>query len=440
MTTSSRSGRTCAQDRHFVPLLCVLYLFLSTFSMPGQAESAAVGTAREAIGTLVIVRVDGIEERLRGEGALALFEGDVLRTDGQSSALIELNDGIQVGLDRNTSFKIISRWEKEQGSTRILRLKEGVIWVKISGGSKRFEVETPVAIAAVKGTEFIIETLKNGNSTLTVIEGLVEFGTAFGTCPIRTSTVSYAVPGRKCTKPAKVDVKPAVHWTAKLRGGAAAPPPPPPPAPAPPAETATALPVFWPPPEASTRQKIPRDLLAPRTAQGQTWGSVADRLEKALADNGYSSPGYYLVPQGFALISQLERINPDATPAPSEVRWKIKVDPVSIRPFNLEAYLKALLGEDAGLFRVIAFVFTPVPIVTKGKASMEAASGWVEEGASTLPQTLSQQAYGENMEATALIYEFEVPSRGKPARLNKPSGHNGQQHLKAARILQALGG
>lgn len=433
MTTSRGLGRARRKDRHFALLLCVLCLFLSPFSMPGQAESAAVGTAREAIGTLVVVRVDGIEERLRGAGALALFEGDVLRTDGQSSALIELNDGIQVGIDRNTSFKIISRWEKAQGITRILRLKEGVLWVKISGGSKRFEVETPVAIAAVKETEFIIETLKNGNSTLTVIEGLVEFGTAFGTCPIRTSTVSYAVPGRKCTKPAKVDVKPAAHWTAKLRGGEAT-------AAAPSKETATALPVFWPPPEASTRQKIPRDLLAPRTAQGQTWGSVADRLEKALADNGYSSPGYYLVPQGFALISQLERINPDATPAPSEVRWKIKVDPVSIKPFNLEAYLKALLGEDAGLFRVIAFVFTPVPIVTKGKASMEAASGWVEEGASTLPQTLSQQIYGENMEATALIYEFEVPSRGKPARLNKPSGHNGQQHLKAARILQALGG
>lgn len=433
MTTSRGLGRARGKDRHFAPLLCVLCLFLSPFSMPGQAESAAVGTAREAIGTLVIVRVDGIEERLRGEGALALFEGDELRTDGKSSALIELNDGIQVGLDGNTSFKIISRWEKEQGITPILRLKEGVLWVKISGGPKRFEVETPVAIAAVKETEFVIEVLKNGNSTLTVIEGLVEFGTAFGTCPIRTSTVSYAVPGRKCTKPAKADVKPAAHWTAKLRGREAT-------AAARPTETATALPVFWPPPEASTRQKIPRDLLAPRTAQGQTWGSVADRLEKALADNGYSSPGYYLVPQGFALISQLERINPDATPAPSEVRWKIKVDPVSIKPFNLEAYLKALLGEDAGLFRVIAFVFTPVPIVTKGKASMEAASGWVEEGASTLPQTLSQQAYGENMEATALIYEFEVPSRGKPARLNKPSGHNGQQHLKAARILQALGG
>jgi len=63
----------------------------------------------------------------------------------------------------------------------------------------------------------------------------------------------------------------------------------------------------------------------------------------------------------------------------------------------------------------------------------------VGQGGSKLPQVLSKQVYGEDMEATALIYEFGVPSRGKPARLNKPSEHNGQQHLKAAKILQALG-
>jgi hypothetical protein len=179
----------------------------------------------------------------------------------------------------------------------------------------------------------------------------------------------------------------------------------------------------------------------PNETQAHTWASIAARLEKALADNGYSSPGYYAVPEGFALISQLERINRDATPAPPNVRWKIKVDPASIKPFNLESYLKALLGKDEGLFRVIAFVFTPVSIITSGeKIDMEEAKLWVGKGGSKLPNVLSKQVYGEDMEATALIYEFEIPSRREPARLNKPSEHNGQQHLKAANILKALGG
>jgi len=464
--------RMDSQNRqYFVLLLWVLCVSMFTFFIPvtARAESTSVGIAKNAKGTLVVVRVDGVEERLRGKGALALFEGDVLRTDDKSGALIELSSGIQVGLNRDTSFKIVSRWEKEKGITRILRLKQGMLWVKTSGGLKKLEIETPVAIAVVKGTEFVIEALKDGNSVLTVIEGLVEFGTAFGTCPIRTATVSYAEQGKKCTKPVMADVRPAANWTAELRGTAAtaAAPPPvaaasPPTVAAPPepqpqvrkleakppvskngggGETVASLPIFWPPPDASTHQKIPRALLVPNNTQPQTWEGVAARLEKALADNGYSSPGYYAVPEGFALISQLERINRDATPSPPNVRWKIKVDPASIKPFNLEAYLKALLGKDAGLFRVIAFIFTPVPIITSGeKTDIEEAKLWVGKGGSKLPKILSKQVYGEDMEATALIYEFEIPGRGKPAKLNKPSERNGQQHLKAAKILQALGG
>ena len=156
-------------------LLWVLCVSVFTFFIPvtARAESAAVGIAKNARGTLAVVRVDGIEERLRGKGALALFEGDVLRTDDKSSALIELSNGIQVGLNRNTSFRIAFRWEKEKGLTRILRLKQGMLWVKTSGGPKQLEIETPVAIAVVKGTEFVIEALKDGSSVLTVIEGLV---------------------------------------------------------------------------------------------------------------------------------------------------------------------------------------------------------------------------------------------------------------------------
>lgn len=424
---------------HFVLPMGLLFVIACALLEAGAAHAeSAVGSAKNAQGTLLVQRVDGIEERLRGKGALALFEGDVLRTDNQSTALIELSSGIQAGLNRNTSFTIVSRWSKSSGLTRILRLKQGMLWVKTSGGEKQLEVETPVAIAIVKGTEFIIEARKEGNSVLTVIEGLVEFGTAFGTCPIRTSTVSYAEPGKKCTKPAMGDVSSAANWTAELRGTM---PEKPPVAKNGGGEKEAALPQFWPPPDASTHQKIPRELLAPKNTQAQTWERVADKLERALAQNGYSSPAYYAVPEGFALISQLERINPDATASAPNVRWKIKVDPASIKPFNLEAYLKALLGKDAGLFRVIAFVFTPVPIVTSGQASnIEEAKLWVGKGGSQLPQPLAKKIYGEDMVATALIYEFEIPGHGKPARLNKPSERNGQQHLRAAKILQALGG
>lgn len=195
----------------------VLVLAAALFSLyrvvPVFAQSALAGTAQNAIGALVVVRPDGIEDRLQGKGSLQLFEGDVLKTEAASQALIEFKEGVQVALNENTTLKLLSRWEKAKGITRIIRLKQGEIWVKTGEGPKALEVETPVATAAVRETEFNMKVQEDGQSTLTVINGVVEFGTAFGTCPIRTSTVSYGVRGKRCTKPAPTDVKPAISWT-----------------------------------------------------------------------------------------------------------------------------------------------------------------------------------------------------------------------------------
>ena len=408
-------------------LVSALALLLALVWLPPTALAAniVVGVAKNAVGTLLVTHVDGVEERLRGKGALVLYEGDVLSTGADSRALIELRDGTRLGLDYQTRALILSRWEKGKDDTRILRLEKGALWVKTSANSKPLEVETPVASAAPGEAEFVMETLDNGNSMLSVIEGVVPFGTAFGTCPIKPSTVSYAVQGKKCTKPEALDAKRAAAWTASLADST----------------TTAPLPSFWPPPDTSTHQVIPRELLVNGAAANPTLAKVTARMEKALSLTGYSSPGYYSVPGGFAMLTQLERINPDATPYPPDQRWKVKVDPARLTSFNLGAYLKALLGKDAGVFRVIAFVFTAEPIVSSNvKPVIDEAKFWVEQGGKALPGQYATQRYAADMVCTALIYEFEIPAHGEPGRQRKPSEHNGQQHLRAARILQALGG
>jgi ferric-dicitrate binding protein FerR (iron transport regulator) len=183
---------------------------------PARAQSVEVGAARHAIGTLVVVRPDGIQDRLQGKGLVRLFEEDVLRTDPGSQALIDFKEGVTVALNQNTSLKLLSRWEKARGTTRIVRLQEGEIWVKTTEGPKALEVETPVATAVVKETEFNMKVHADGQSVLTVIQGVVEFGTAFGTCPIRTATVSYGVRGKRCTQPEATDVKSVLSWSRPL--------------------------------------------------------------------------------------------------------------------------------------------------------------------------------------------------------------------------------
>jgi len=181
------------------------------------AQNAPVGMATNAIGTLTIIRTDGVQQRLQGKGNVLLYEGDVLKTDESSQALIQFQEGIQVALNESTNFKLLSRWEKDKPVTRILRLAQGEVWAKTAGGPKRFEVETPVATASVKETEFNLKVQDDGQSILTVIEGVVQFGTPFGTCPIKTDTISYGVRGEKCTKPAATEAKAAKNWTEAVR-------------------------------------------------------------------------------------------------------------------------------------------------------------------------------------------------------------------------------
>ena len=193
-----------------------------TFMATGMASfavaaSAPVGWAVNAIGTLTIVRTDGVQEQLQGRKTLPLYEGDQLKTDASSQAYIQLKQGVNVALNEDTSFKILSRWQKDKPMTWILRLSQGEVWAKTTGeGTKAFEVETPVATAAVKETEFNLKVQEDGQSILTVIEGIVQFGTPFGTCPIRTNTISYGVRGKKCTKPAPSDPQAAKAWTQTL--------------------------------------------------------------------------------------------------------------------------------------------------------------------------------------------------------------------------------
>jgi hypothetical protein len=179
---------------------------------PAAAQGVPVGAAQNAVGTLVVVRTDGIEHRLQGKGSLPLFEGDVLRTGPASQALIQLAPGIPVALNEKTTVKILSRWDKTGGTTRILRLSQGGVWTKAGSGPRQLEVETPAAVAAARDAEMDLKVAENGQSALTVVQGSVEFGTPFGNCAVPGGTASIGARGAVCTPPQPTNVPTAVSW------------------------------------------------------------------------------------------------------------------------------------------------------------------------------------------------------------------------------------
>jgi hypothetical protein len=105
---------------------------------------------------------------------------DLLETDGDTVAAIEFIDGSQLGINKNTSIEIVSATDAQditkRGFVEKVVLKSGTMWAKISGRESRgFKVETGKGIIGVRGTEFIVETTREGGETVTVLEGEVEY-------------------------------------------------------------------------------------------------------------------------------------------------------------------------------------------------------------------------------------------------------------------------
>ncbi|MGH7384784.1 MAG: FecR domain-containing protein [Candidatus Rokuibacteriota bacterium] len=190
----------------------LLWSLLVAAAAPAAAQGVPVGTAQYAVGTLVVVRTDGIEHRLQGRGSLPLFEGDVLRTAAGSQALIQLRPGTPVALNEKTTLKILSRWEKTGGTMRILRVSQGGIWARAGSGVRQLEIETPAAFAVARDAEIDLKVADDGQSALTVVEGTAEFGTPFGACSVRGGTASVGARGAACTPPQPANVPTAVSW------------------------------------------------------------------------------------------------------------------------------------------------------------------------------------------------------------------------------------
>lgn len=182
----------------------------------GFAQSVPAGTAKNAVGVLVVVRSDGVETRLRGRGALRIFEGDVLRMDGKGKALIETDEGVQVALNGDSVVQILSRWEKARGVTRVLRVQRGEIWARIGDERRALEIETPVGVLAARVAEVNVRLVSDNETVATVVAGTGEFSTPFATCELRAGTTSFGHRSKACTPPAATDVATVVGWSRPL--------------------------------------------------------------------------------------------------------------------------------------------------------------------------------------------------------------------------------
>lgn len=99
---------------------------------------------------------------------------------GTGSATIELADGSEIRISPNSRliFNRLTQYGKSGMVDTRLRLNHGEVHTRVKPvieGGARFEIETPSAVAAVRGTAFSLQTSPLGTD-LQVTDGVVDFG------------------------------------------------------------------------------------------------------------------------------------------------------------------------------------------------------------------------------------------------------------------------
>jgi len=191
------------------------------------------------------------------------------------------------------------------------------------------------------------------------------------------------------------------------------------------------LPEFpWPPPKASTSYVLPDKYLAAYNTLGEASGAILSALEQS----GYVERSFYRTePGGVALVTRLERINDDGSPAAE--RWPPGAEPDDTTRGLLE-FLRGLFYVDPGHYRVIVFVFQDLPFSqSQAVVTAEQAHTWLASGANILPADIAKLPFA-GAHVTALIYEFA--SDGSKVQ-TVTSGLTGKEHLERAGLLAALG-
>ncbi|MBC7792615.1 MAG: FecR domain-containing protein [Clostridia bacterium] len=136
-------------------------------SVASALEDSKVVLAR---GNVLVRNNAGLTKATPG---LALNEGDQVQTGDDGTVRLLLAGNAVVDLAANTSM-VVTRAPSGGDKTRI-KIWSGRLWARVSKlfGSADFEVESPNAVAGVRGTEFVVEVAADGSTDINVLEGAV---------------------------------------------------------------------------------------------------------------------------------------------------------------------------------------------------------------------------------------------------------------------------
>lgn len=164
--------------KSFAGMLLGMMVCANLFVSAREAEAEAEGES--AVPIAVVKEVEGSLEVDRGGKILAgkagdpLYVGDKLVTKLTDRALIEFaQDKSLVKITYDSTLLMTGQETAENDEARIMLLK-GLMWGKKDLPDPPLRIRTPIAVLAVRGTEYFVKVPSPSRSEVVVKEGAVD--------------------------------------------------------------------------------------------------------------------------------------------------------------------------------------------------------------------------------------------------------------------------
>jgi len=165
----------------------------------------------------VLTREGTVEYRRPGSTAWyeaptkhVLETGDRLRTSDNGRATVELRDYSVIRLNPRSDLVITP---PRRGTSSVgFNFKQGLLYFFHRGRPGEVDVDTPVAIAAIEGTEFSLAVAEDGRTVLTVLDGRVALSNAHGAIALISGEQAEATAGAAPRKTAVIEARNAIQW------------------------------------------------------------------------------------------------------------------------------------------------------------------------------------------------------------------------------------
>lgn len=201
-----------------------LAIALGALSVPSVwAQCSGLPLAPDAVAAQIVAlagqaqtRAPGVEPWSAAALAQQLGAGADMRTLALSSAALLLADRTQIRMSSNAQLRLC----ESQAARTLLELAAGRLWARTKKTPAALQLQTPAALAVVRGTDWDVEVDAAGNTTFTVLSGLVDFSNAFGAVQLGPAEQGYAEPGKAPTKRLLVSPRERVQWVAAYPGDA----------------------------------------------------------------------------------------------------------------------------------------------------------------------------------------------------------------------------